>query len=92
MSTNNHLVITKLLVGAAIALGSCVVAAAPAGADSNPIGPDPNPFSALSCGCRETAPAGSPAVRDEIDRGLREGHSALLPGLPAPTQPSQPRR
>lgn len=91
MFIDNHRVITKLLVSGAIALGSCVVAAAPAGADQNPIGPDPNPFSTLSCGCQETAPAASPVVRGEIDRGLREGHSAWLPGLPAPTQPSQPR-
>jgi hypothetical protein len=72
MSTNNRLMITKLLFSAAIALGSCVVTAAPALADSNPIGPDPNPFSALSCSCRETAPADSPVVREEIDRGLRD--------------------
>lgn len=89
MFIDNHRVITKLLVSGAIALGSCVVAAAPAGADPNQIGPDPNPFSALSCSCQGTAPAGGPDVQEEIGRGLREGLSAWLPGLPAPTQPSQ---
>lgn len=64
--------ITKLLFSAAIALGSCVVTAAPALADSDPIGPDPNPFSALSCGCRETAPAYSPDVTDQINRGIQD--------------------
>jgi hypothetical protein len=38
MTTQHHHVITKLLVSAAIALGSTVGLAAPAGADTNPIG------------------------------------------------------
>ena len=48
---------------------------------------DPNPYSGFSCNCQETAPPGSPVMSEEINRGLREGHSAWLPGLPAPTQP-----
>jgi hypothetical protein len=95
MTTQHHQVITKILVSAAIALGSCVGAAPPASADPNPIGTDPadpNPFGGLSCNsCQETAPPGSPALREEIERGLREGHSARLPGLPPPTQPRQPQ-
>ncbi len=83
MTTQHYQVITKILVSAAIALGSYVGGAAPASADPNPIGTDPNPFGALSCSCRETAPAGSPALREEIDRGIRAGLSALLPGPPA---------
>jgi hypothetical protein len=78
--------ITKMLVSAAIVLGS-VVGAAPASASTDPAPAGPNPFGGLSCNCRETAPAGSPALKAEIDRGIREGHSAWLPGLPAPTQP-----
>jgi hypothetical protein len=78
-----HKVIMTALVGAAITLGS----AAPASAAPNTIGPNPDPFSTLSCDCQKTAPAGSPAQLDAIARGLREGHSAQLPGLPAPTQP-----
>ena len=84
-------VIRKILVSAAIAVGSCVVGAAPATADPNAIGTNPNPFSGLSCNCRQTAPAGSPAATEEINRGIREGLAARLPGLPAPPQPSQPR-
>jgi hypothetical protein len=84
-------VIAKILISAAIGLGWLVGGTAPAGADPNSFGTDPNPFSGFSCHCRETAPAGSPVLRDEIDRGIREGLSAWLPGLPAPTQPSQPR-
>jgi len=80
-------VITKILVGAVIALGPYVGGAAPASADGNQMGTAPNPFGGLSCSCRETAPPGSPAMREEIARGIREGRSASLPGLPPSTQP-----
>jgi hypothetical protein len=76
MTTQHHQVITKILVSAAIALGSCVGGAAPASADPNPAGAAPNPFGALSCSCRETAPPGSPALREEMERGIRAGLSA----------------
>jgi hypothetical protein len=72
---------------AAIVLGSGVALAAPASAGTGPSSTDPNPFGGLSCNCQETAPPGSPALKAEISGGLREGHSAWLPGLPAPTQP-----
>ena len=62
-------VIAKILISAAIGLGCFVGGAAPAGAD-------PNSFSGFSCHCRETAPAASPVLRDEIDRGVREGLAA----------------
>jgi hypothetical protein len=92
MTTQHRRVITKILVSAAIALGSSVGAAAPASADPNAIGgTDPNPFGGLSCSCQETAPPGSPALREEIQRGIRAGLSAWLPGLPPPTQPRQPQ-
>jgi hypothetical protein len=92
MSTQHHQVITKILAGAAIALGLWVAGATPASADPNPnpVGADPNPYSGLSCSCRETAPAGSPELKEEIDRGIREGLTAEVPGLPA-VQPNQPR-
>lgn len=64
--------IIKVLVSAAIAIGS-VGEAAPASAD-------PSPFGTLSCSCQDTAPAGSPALGEETDRGLRKGLSAWLPG------------
>jgi hypothetical protein len=83
--------ITKTLISAAIALGSCVGLAASASADPNPADAGLNPYSTLSCNCQETAPAGSPALREEIRRGNQEGLSASLPGLPRPTQPRQPR-
>ena len=77
----------RSLISAAIVLGSCVALAGPASATTGPDTTDPNPFGGLTSNSRETAPPGSPALKAEVDRGLREGHSAWLPGLPAPTQP-----
>jgi hypothetical protein len=88
MSIANHRrVITKSLVSTAIALGFLVGGAAPASADTNSTGANPNPFSTLSCSCRETTPAGSPGRKEEIERGIGEGRAAGSPGLPAPGQP-----
>ena len=72
MTTQHHLVITKILVSAAIALGSCVGLAAPAGADTNPFGTDPNPFGALTCSCQTPASVTSPDVMDQINRGIQD--------------------
>ena len=77
--------IQRILVSAAIAVGFLVGGAAQASADPNTFGADPNPFGGFSSSRQETAPADSPG--EAIKRGLREGHSAWLPGLPAPTQP-----
>ena len=57
--------ITKILVSAAIAVGSLVGGAAQASADPNAFGGDPNPFSGFS-GRQETAPADSPALSEEM--------------------------
>jgi hypothetical protein len=80
VTTQHRRVITKILVSAAIAVGSGVGAAAPASADPDAIGTDPNPFGGLRCSsCQETAPPGSPALREQIERGLR------APALTGPT-------
>ena len=84
-------VITKILVSAAIALGGGLVAAAPAAADPHAIDTSPNPFGVLGCNCRQTAPADSPQSRQGISRGIREGLTVSVPGLPAPAKPGQPR-
>ena len=89
MTTQYHQVMTKILIGAAVAVGSCVGGAAPVSADPNPIGSGPNLFGGLSCSCQETAPPGSPGLREEIERGIREGRTAWLPGLSPSTQPRQ---
>jgi hypothetical protein len=68
-----HKVIAKILIGAAV-VG--VAGAAPAGADPHLVGNGPNPFSTLSCGCRETSPAGSQALQEEISRGIHQGLTA----------------
>jgi hypothetical protein len=80
------------MASAAIALGVGLGAAAPASAEPNPASTDPNPFGTLGCSCRETAPAGGQALKAEIDRGIQEGRSAILPGLPLPPQPSRPQQ
>jgi hypothetical protein len=92
MSIANHLRVTsKMLVSTAIALAACLGAAAPASANTTSASADPNPFSTLSCNCRQTAPGDGTAQRDEIHRGILNGLSAELPGLPRPAQPGQPR-
>lgn len=93
MTTRHRRVIAKILVCVAIALGSSVGAAAPVSADPNAIGgTHPKLFGVLSCSCQETAPPGSPAQgEEEIERGIRVGLSAWLPGLPPRTQPRQPQ-
>ena len=68
--------ITKTLISAAIVLGSCVVAAAPASADNGPASAGPNPFGSLGCNCQETAPVGNPALTaKELQRGIHAGLS-----------------
>jgi hypothetical protein len=63
--------IAKTLISAAIVLGSAVGGAAPASADTDPASAGPNPFSALSCSCRQAAPPDSPALRqDELHGGI----------------------
>jgi hypothetical protein len=89
MTSRHHQVIAKILIGAAVALGSYVGGAPPVGADPNPIGSGPNPFGGLSCSCPETAAPGSPALREGIERGIRQGRTAGLPGPAPSTQPRQ---
>jgi hypothetical protein len=75
--------ITKIGVGAAIALSAYVGGTAPAGGEPNPAGNDPDLFSVLSCRCQESTPAG--LAREEIDRGIRDGLHASPrgPGWPS---------
>jgi hypothetical protein len=64
--------IPKLLVGVvgmALALGVSNVATASASTD-------PNPFSHLSCACKDSDPPGSSALRDKINHGIHQGISA----------------
>jgi hypothetical protein len=65
----------KMLVSAAFVLGSCVLVAAPANADPNPSGTQPNPFAGLTCSCQK-APVGGPVPTAELDRGIRNALSA----------------
>ena len=65
----------KMLLSAAVVLGSCVVVAAPANADPNPSGTQPNPFAGLTCTCQK-ALGGGPVPAAELDRGIRTALSA----------------
>ena len=56
---------TKILVSAAIVVGSLVGGAAQASADPNAFGADPNPLSGFSSR-QEKAPADSPALSEEM--------------------------
>jgi hypothetical protein len=71
----------KTLIGAAIVLGSCVGLAAPASADTNPIGTDPNPFGALSCSCQTPTSVTSADVPDQINRGIQDALTTDLPAV-----------
>ena len=79
MKTGMRAPITKMLVGAAVVLGSCVAGAAPASADPNPSGTQPNPFTGLTCNCQQTDKGGGPAPTAELDRGIRTALSAPSP-------------
>ena len=83
---------TKVMVSAVITLTFLVGGAAPASADPDSLDTEPNPYSGLGCSCGETAPLGSPALMDEINRGLQEGRTVPMPGLQGlpPQGPPQP--
>lgn len=86
MTTQHHKVITKILASAVIAAGLGVGGAAVASADPNPNNTSPNPYGGLRSS-QGPAPTGSPDLTAQIDQGLQQGHTAWLPGLPAPIQP-----
>ncbi|WP_082951922.1 hypothetical protein [Mycobacterium sp. 852002-51057_SCH5723018] len=90
MTTRRRRAITKGLISAAIAVGLWVGTVAPAGAAPSPDSTEPDPFAGLGCSCRETAAPGSPALKEEMARGMREGLSVWVPGLPPPPLPGQP--
>jgi hypothetical protein len=73
-------VITKILLGVAIALSAAAGAASPASAD-------PSSFGTLGCTCKPaaTVPDGKTPATDPLIRGLQSG-LGYLPSLP--TRPS----
>ena len=85
MTTQHHM-ITKLMVSTAIAVGLGIGGAAVASADPNPSNTTPNPYGGLHS-TQGPAPVGNLDLTAQIDQGLRDGHTAVLPGLPAPIQP-----
>ncbi|MBW0014236.1 hypothetical protein [Mycobacterium sp.] len=83
-------ILAEILVGAAIAAGAVINTAAPAAADPDAVSTEPNPYGTLGCNCPETAPAHSPQLSEEIRRGIREGLTVSVPGLPAPAPRALP--
>ena len=89
LPTARHLVITKVLFSAAVALSAAVGVAIPVSAD-------PSAFGVLSCSCGggPTAAVGGPTVSDQINDGIRDGltdfkgHWANVPHLGATTHGS----
>jgi hypothetical protein len=77
--------LAKMLGGFAIATSCCVAGAAPAPADPDAHGAEPNPYGTLRCGCPDAAGPDSAERRNEINRGIRQGLSAWVPGLPPPS-------
>jgi hypothetical protein len=69
----HEMIIRPVLVSIAIAVGSAVAVTAPASADANA-------FGGLGCHCRETTKPASPAQRDEMNRGIRDGLAATSSG------------
>jgi hypothetical protein len=70
-------VITRVLLGTAIALVTALGVAAPASAD-------PSSFGTLGCTCRPpvTYPDGKAPVTDQVDQGIQNG-LAWLHGIPS---------
>lgn len=79
LTRNPLALIVKTMMCAAwiVAFGASL--AAPAGADPNPGGGDPNPFGGISCSCSQTAPIDSPASKQQISQGIRQGLSGQGP-------------
>lgn len=66
-------VITRTLTCAALIVVFFATTRTLASADPSPSGGDPQLFGGLSCSCSEAAPDGSPALKREIRRGIRQG-------------------
>ena len=76
MTIQHYRMITRILVGGAVAFSVYVGGAAAASADPNSIGSAPSPFGGLTCNCQQTTPAGGPTVRQELDWGIQAGLSS----------------
>ncbi len=72
------------LVAAASLAYAVAVTGTAAAEEEEPNTVAPQPFSTLRCSCQQTALPDGPAATEAIRRGLQQGGSAWLPGLPAP--------
>ena len=72
--------ITRVLLGVAVVLGSSVVGAAPASADPNPNPSEThaNPFGGLSSDSQGVPPALSPNQKADIEQGISAALAARV--------------
>jgi hypothetical protein len=67
-------VVSRFLVGAAVAFVTAIAIAAPAGAD-------PSAFNDLSCGCPQTVSDRGISVTEQLQRGIRAGLTGMDPAV-----------
>jgi hypothetical protein len=65
-------VVSRILVGAAVAVGTAIAIAAPAGAD-------PSVFNDLSCSCPQTVSNGGTSLIEQLQRGIQAGLTGVDP-------------
>jgi hypothetical protein len=65
-------VVSRILVGAALAAGTAIAIAAPAGAD-------PSVFNDLSCSCPQTVSNGGIPLIEQLQRGIQAGLTGVDP-------------
>jgi hypothetical protein len=65
-------VVSRILVGVALAVGRAVAIPAPAGADLSV-------FNDLSCRCPQTVSNGGISLTEQLQRGIRAGLSGVNP-------------
>jgi hypothetical protein len=67
-------VVSRFLVGAAVAFVTAIAIAAPSGAD-------PGAFNDLSCGCPQTVSDGGISVTEQLQRGIQAGLTGVDPAV-----------
>jgi hypothetical protein len=65
-------VVSRILIGVAVAAGTAVAIPAPAGAD-------PSVFNDLSCSCPQTVSNGGTSLTEQLQRGIQAGLTGVDP-------------
>ena len=64
--------VSRILIGVAVAAGTAVAIPAPAGAD-------PSVFNDLSCSCPQTVSNGGTSLTEQLQRGIQAGLTGVDP-------------